>query len=221
MPGMRGLQARGLSRASGWRWTRSRSTESCCSWRPFTWAGIPQTSPRITWVRAEELVRSWHLRSPVGQGLILRHPLCLADALEAAASSLGLRALEEFCAAKRGALAERVRDWRWEEVVAGNDAGGCLLAVDGMVLDVKRWLPEHPGGDRIIPAQALNVDSTGERTLAKHRSGPCGSPSDTQVMCTLPSPPPTAVFFELYHVTRESFLLLKEFYVGEVVPEDL
>lgn len=31
--------------------------------------------------------------------------------------------------------------------------------VDGMVLDVKRWLPEHPGGDRIIPAQSLNVEA--------------------------------------------------------------
>ena len=32
--------------------------------------------------------------------------------------------------------------------------------VDGMVLDVKRWLPEHPGGDRIIPSQSVNVDAT-------------------------------------------------------------
>lgn len=28
----------------------------------------------------------------------------------------------------------------------------------GMVLDVTRWLPEHPGGDSIIPAQALDLD---------------------------------------------------------------
>ncbi len=27
-----------------------------------------------------------------------------------------------------------------------------------MVLDVTRWLPEHPGGSRIIPAQSLNLD---------------------------------------------------------------
>lgn len=26
------------------------------------------------------------------------------------------------------------------------------------VLDVTRWLPEHPGGSRIIPKQALNLD---------------------------------------------------------------
>lgn len=27
-----------------------------------------------------------------------------------------------------------------------------------MVLDVTRWLPEHPGGRNIIPRQALNLD---------------------------------------------------------------
>jgi cytochrome b involved in lipid metabolism len=32
--------------------------------------------------------------------------------------------------------------------------------VDFMVLDVTRWLPEHPGGKTIIPGQALNVDAT-------------------------------------------------------------
>ena len=29
-----------------------------------------------------------------------------------------------------------------------------LLMMDGMVFDVTRWLPEHPGGSGIIPAQA-------------------------------------------------------------------
>lgn len=32
------------------------------------------------------------------------------------------------------------------------------LLLDGMVLDVGRWLPEHPGGSAIIPAQSLNCD---------------------------------------------------------------
>jgi hypothetical protein len=32
------------------------------------------------------------------------------------------------------------------------------LLLDGMVLDVGRWLPEHPGGATIIPAQSLNCD---------------------------------------------------------------
>lgn len=28
----------------------------------------------------------------------------------------------------------------------------------GMILDVTRWLPEHPGGSSIIPSQALNLE---------------------------------------------------------------
>jgi len=57
-----------------------------------------------------------------------------------------------------------------------------------MVLDVKNWLPEHPGGDMIIPAQSLNKDAS--------------------------------THFELYHSSKESFLYLKYFYVGEVCEED-
>lgn len=32
------------------------------------------------------------------------------------------------------------------------------LLLDGMVLDVGRWLPEHPGGATIIPKQSLDCD---------------------------------------------------------------
>jgi cytochrome b involved in lipid metabolism len=62
------------------------------------------------------------------------------------------------------------------------------LLLDGMVLDVTRWLPEHPGGATIIPAQGLNCD------------------------CSR--------FFELYHASRESFLYLQEFYIGELLPSE-
>eukprot|EP00882_Tetradesmus_deserticola_P018555 GHRQ01019930.1.p3 GENE.GHRQ01019930.1~~GHRQ01019930.1.p3 ORF type:complete len:112 (+),score=46.74 GHRQ01019930.1:951-1286(+) len=58
-----------------------------------------------------------------------------------------------------------------------------------MVLDVGRWLPEHPGGATIIPAQSLNCD------------------------CSR--------FFEMYHASRESFLYIAEFYIGELLPADL
>lgn len=61
-----------------------------------------------------------------------------------------------------------------------------MLVRAGMVLDVTQWLPEHPGGSAIIPAQALNLDC--------------------------------ARFFEVYHASRESFLYLREFYVGELQP---
>jgi cytochrome b involved in lipid metabolism len=43
--------------------------------------------------------------------------------------------------------------------VAQAIAAGCIwLLLDGMVLDVGAWLPQHPGGATIIPRQAMNVD---------------------------------------------------------------
>lgn len=47
-----------------------------------------------------------------------------------------------------------------DEVQERNAAGEMLILIDGMVLDVTRWLPEHPGGATIIPKQSLNVDAT-------------------------------------------------------------
>ena len=35
-----------------------------------------------------------------------------------------------------------------------------LLIIAGGVYDVTRWLPEHPGGNTIIPKQAVNKDAT-------------------------------------------------------------
>jgi len=112
----------------------------------------------------------------------------IMESLCDAAKSLGCRELGDFCEAKLGVYASRLREFEWDEIVAFNDAGGVLCVIDGMVLDVKRWLPEHPGGDFIIPNQSLNIDA------ARH--------------------------FEMYHSSKESFLYLKEFYVGEVRVED-
>ena len=65
-----------------------------------------------------------------------------------------------FCEAKLGVYARPDCEFEWDEIVALNDAGGVLCVIDGMVLDVKRWLPEHPGGDFIIPNQSLNIDAS-------------------------------------------------------------
>ena len=64
-----------------------------------------------------------------------------------------------------------------------------LVIIDGMVFDVTRWLPQHPGGSIIIPEQALNVE--------------------------------TVVLFELYHASRQSFQFLRQFYIGDLRPEDV
>ncbi|EIE25119.1 cytochrome b5 [Coccomyxa subellipsoidea C-169] len=112
----------------------------------------------------------------------------LGDLLHAG-EALGLLSLQDYCRAKLGRLDSRIQLRSFEEVKAHNAAGQCWLILDGMVLDVTRWLPEHPGGATIIPKQSLNLDC--------------------------------ARFFEVYHSSRESFLYLREFYVGEVHPGDV
>jgi cytochrome b involved in lipid metabolism len=112
------------------------------------------------------------------------------DGMSAAADTLKLQGLRDLCDRKLGAFESRVRrePIALDEVHDRNARGDTLLAMDGMVFDVTRWLPEHPGGSSIIPAQALGRDCT--------------------------------VFFEIYHVSRQSFLYLKEFYIGELRDED-
>ena len=131
----------------------------------------------LVWLEAEALGRS----PP-------EHDIRIVEELAEAADALGLASLAEYCADRLGKHESRRRVRSWREVVEHNERGGCWIVIDGMVLDVKRWLPEHPGGDRIIPAQSMNVE------CARH--------------------------FELYHSSRESFLYLKHFYVGEVRAED-
>ena len=132
------------------------------------------------------------------RGAPFRFDPTLAPELLEAALALKIRGLEEDCRKVLGSFEERVRKSpiRLAEVRQRNAKGSLStprgetwLLLDGMVLDISRWLSEHPGGDSIIPQQALNCDST--------------------------------VMFELYHVSRQSFLYLREFYVGELHPDDL
>ena len=102
----------------------------------------------LVWLEAEALGRP-----------LPDHDIRTTEDLLGAAEVLGLRSLSDTCHAKLGAHESRIRRYAWDEIVAHNAAGGVWIVVDGMVLDVKRWLPEHPGGDRIIPAQSLNVEA--------------------------------------------------------------
>ena len=130
----------------------------------------------------------WLERESLGSALP-EYDVRTAEALVGAAETLGLASLADACRASLGAHERRIKTHFWRDVLAHNEAGGVRVVVDGMVLDVKRWLPEHPGGDRIIPSQSVNVDAT------RH--------------------------FELYHSSKESFLYLRAFYVGEIAAEDL
>jgi len=130
----------------------------------------------------------WLERESLGLALP-EYDVHTAEALVGAADALGLASLADACRASLGAHESRITTHAWKDVVTHNRGGGVRVVVDGMVLDVKRWLPEHPGGDRIIPSQSVNVDAT------RH--------------------------FELYHSSKESFLYLRAFYVGEIVTEDV
>ena len=112
----------------------------------------------------------------------------LIPALQQAAKKLSLGSLLSWCEERLGASEAKRRWHSFAEIEQRNATGECLLTMDGMVFDVTAWLSEHPGGSRIIPAQALNIDSSR--------------------------------FFELYHASRESFIYLREFYVGEIRYED-
>lgn len=52
------------------------------------------------------------------------------------------------------------KDDKLEQAPSEEGSEETLLLLDGMVLDVSRWLEEHPGGSSIIPTQALDRDCT-------------------------------------------------------------
>jgi cytochrome b involved in lipid metabolism len=114
------------------------------------------------------------------------------NTLTSAAETLGLETLKGLCDSQQSSFASRVRKdnyIRFGEVVHRNTQNELLIIIDGMVLDISRWLDEHPGGASIIPTQAINIDCTS--------------------------------FFEMYHVSKQSFLYLKQFYIGELAPSDI
>ncbi|CAI5742271.1 unnamed protein product [Hyaloperonospora brassicae] len=79
-----------------------------------------------------------------------------------AAITVGCIGLQEVCQKRFGEFETRVRKEaiRWEEVVHRNGSGEVWLVMQGMVLDITRWIPEHPGGSELIAQEAMNVDST-------------------------------------------------------------
>lgn len=92
--------------------------------------------------------------------------------------------------------------------VERNNAGEVLLVIDGMVLDVTRWLKFHPGGQVVIPQQAKNIDCMRMALF----------PSISRIIFLTPARPPTTAvaMFEMYHSSRQSFRFLRQFYIGEV-----
>ena len=85
------------------------------------------------------------------------------NALSHAAQELGLVSLSDLCESQLSSFASRVRKdkyIRFSEIEKRNENNELLIIIDGMVLDITRWIDEHPGGPSIIPSQALNIDCT-------------------------------------------------------------
>ena len=127
----------------------------------------------------------------------------IVNELREAAITLKIIGLIDICDKVLGSFQARVRTTpiRYAEVVSRNQLSTQAAAIhpenkrpetwillSGMVLDISRWLDEHPGGSTIIPQQSLNVESS--------------------------------VFFEIYHASKQSYLYLREFYIGELAEED-
>ncbi|GBG24363.1 Cytochrome b5 [Hondaea fermentalgiana] len=124
------------------------------------------------------------------KGLDYEIDLHEADELLPAAKKLRLIGLQRVCEKVRDDFSNSLRldGISFEEVKRRNAEGELLLIIDNQVCDVTDWLELHPGGNTIIPEQALNVDAT--------------------------------VLFEVYHASRESFLFLKQLFIGPLLEED-
>ncbi len=113
-----------------------------------------------------------------------------SDQLLQAAKKLRIIGLQRLCERAVGEYRLSIRDKiPWAEVKQRNAEGELLLVSDGNVCNVTDWLDLHPGGNTIIPEQALNCDAT--------------------------------VLFEVYHASHDSFIFLKQLYIGRLDPSDL
>lgn len=103
--------------------------------------------------------------------------IATAEQLRPVGTKLGYRALVEQCDRVLGDFAARLRVFSWAEVVEHNARGGCWIVMDGMVLDVERWLPEHPGGEHIIPQQVRRAQRSAARGARSPRRAAAHSPA--------------------------------------------
>eukprot|EP01038_Epipyxis_sp_PR26KG_P009354 gene9354-12604_t len=124
----------------------------------------------------------------------------LANELLEASKTLGIIGLQEACEKVLGSFQERVRKTpiRLQEIMIRNSVGG--ITIQGK----KR-------SDTLLIMSGMVFDIT--RWLDEHPGGSTIIPEQALgVDCT--------VFFEIYHASRQSFLYLKEFYIGELAIED-
>lgn len=114
------------------------------------------------------------------------------NSLANAANHLGLRPLADLCEQMTSSFESRVRRDRY------------------IRFSEIQWRNDS-GKDIILILDGMVLDIT--QWLDEHPGGASIIPAQAlNIDCT--------VFFEMYHVSRQSFLYLKQFYIGEFDPED-
>lgn len=124
----------------------------------------------------------------------------IAPELLSAAEYLNIVGLQEVCQKALGSFKERVRKTAipFEEVVNRNNRGQAV--------------GKGKRGETLLIMSGMVFDIT--RWLDEHPGGSTIIPEQSlNVDCT--------TFFEIYHASRQAFLYLKEFYIGELAEEDL
>eukprot|EP01041_Mallomonas_annulata_P004333 gene4333-8623_t len=139
------------------------------------------------------------------RGEIFRFDPLIATDLLAAAQTLQIAGLMESCERVLGSFQERVRrvPIRFDEILRRNNNGGGGTGSGGS--SGKRT-------DTLLVMSGMVFDIT--RWLEEHPGGSSIIPEQALNV-------DSTVFFEIYHASRQSFLYLKEFYIGELAEEDI
>jgi len=130
-------------------------------------------------------------------------PLIVVE-LREAAIALGIAGLKDACDKVLGSFQDRVRRQpiRLKEVLARNTMGAASKGVAGTKEGRK---------DTLLIMSGMVFDIT--RWLDEHPGGSSIIPEQALNV-------DSTIFFEIYHASRQSFLYLKEFYIGELAEED-
>jgi hypothetical protein len=132
-------------------------------------------------------------------------PLIVNDLLEAA-KTLGIVGLRECCEKVLGSFSERVRRTpiRLQEIISRNLTGGSEASTGSQGRKKRK--------ETILLLSGMVFDIT--NWLDEHPGGSSIIPEQALNV-------DSTIFFEIYHASRQSFLYLKEFYIGELAEEDL